>query len=225
MGTFVEAVQRAQSLWEPEIAQEPEMRTYGTEPERLREAQAGVEACAERFANAELAGRDALGRTGPVKFFPPLGDYLRKELAKADEATVAGVRDAILTAVAIGYVGLAMFEVRNPKWRLRDDRTARQIWDFWVPRLNVGFLDKAGMPADSLSFFREFGGRVLIRDLGEIGIGGFGKKGRLKAIGAFHCQAGAMLRASQTDLADHNMVVSSPAASPFSNQWDFDAYA
>src|SRR3954447_24835527 len=160
MGTYAEAVQRAQLLWEPEIAREPDMQAYGMAPERRREAER-VEACAERFTNAELAGRDSLGRMGPVKFFPPLGDYLRKELAKADDVALAGIRDAVLVAIAVGYVGLSMWEVRNPKWRLREDRTERQIWDFWVPRSNVGFLEKARMPPDSLSFFREFGGPFL----------------------------------------------------------------
>ena len=137
--------QRAQALWEPEIAREPEMQAYGMMPERRQEAD-WVDGCAQRFANAEVAGRDSLGRTGPVKFFQPLGDYLEKELAKAGEMTVARVHDAVLTAVAVGYVGFAMFEVPNPGWRLQEGRTERQVWDFWIPRLNVGFLEKARLP-------------------------------------------------------------------------------
>ena len=49
MGSFATATERAQSLWEPEIAREADMQAYGMAPERRREA-AHVEACAQRFA-------------------------------------------------------------------------------------------------------------------------------------------------------------------------------
>ncbi len=223
MALFAEGVDRAQGVWALQLKEGPQ-RDFVLAPGRAQEA-AQVDGCVQRFTRAELEGRDSVGRVRGGKVFPPLGSYVGKKLRQADQPMIQRVRLAINTAIATGYLGIAVGEADRSE--VRTDRTEAQIWDFWVPRImGAGFLPGIGLPDEVLSPIREGGGHSFVDDLGQIGMARLGKKLR-RAIGSFYAQAGMVLRIAQTDLADHEMVVSpsSEERAAWAHSWRFEDYA
>lgn len=195
---FARAVDEAQAWFRTAFADAPAELLDALVKESTREQAAGVDDCVERFSRAELEGR-ALGRYGPVRVIPALGYLQAKKLRGAESDRKERVRDAVAFGVAIGYTFVAAMEEDNEP---HSGRSPEEIWNVWVPNLNSGLIERTALPADMLTEVREMGASAFQKRALELGLGGFGKKARLRHIGAFYGQAGALLHLVQVHPGD-----------------------
>ena len=197
---FKRAVEEAQA-WLPTAFGEAYSELGGAmERASTREQAESVDDCVRRFSRAELEGKK-VGRYGPVKFFPALGDHQAKKLRDADDTQRQRVRDGIAFGVAIGYTFMAGIEDDGEP---HPDRNSGDIWNVWIPNLNSGLIERTALPADMLSALRAMGASAFQERALQLGLGGFGKKSRIGHSGAFYSQAGALLRAIQAHPEDLN---------------------
>ncbi len=192
MTRFARVVGQAQEWFGTAFADAPAELLDAMQKTSTAEQAALVDDCVERFSRAELEGK-ALGRYGPVRMFPALGDHQEKKLRDADADQRESVRDAIAFSVGIGYTFMAGIEDDGKP----SGHSPEGIWNVWIPNLNSGMVDRTALPADMLSDLRQMAAGAFQERAIELGLGGFGKKARLGHIGAFYGQAGALLRAVQ----------------------------
>jgi hypothetical protein len=192
---FQDAVEEARAWWQHKASDMPAAEALAGSLTRLDLAipAARVDDCVGRFACAELEGK-RLGRYGPLKFFPALGELAGTKLATLDDDERWRVLAAVEKGVGIGYVSLASMEQPTGK---DQGHAPREIWNVWVPGLNAGLAQSTAMPPDVLRIVRREGGSAFQADALDLGLGGFRKTRRLEAIGAFYAQAGVVLRALQ----------------------------
>lgn len=190
---FRRAVREAQNWFSASLAEAPlELREAFSKGPTEEEADSeALTDCVARFARAELEGTP-LGRYGPVKVFPPLGEHQAKQLRDADASRQDEVKNAIGFAVALGYTFMAAIEADGHPNNTRD---ARAIWNVWIPNLNTGMIEQTVMPPDMLSDLRRSAAGAFRERALRLDLGGLGKKGRLGRSGAYYGQAGALLRA------------------------------
>lgn len=159
---------------------------------RLPEEAEAVDDLVSRLCRAEIESRP-VGRYGPVKFFPTLGELVgKKKLANADRERVKG---AMAKSVGVGYTFLGAMEDEDTRI---PGREPREIWNVWAPGLNSGLIEQTAMPSDMVRELRRAGASIFQTDAVTLGLGRFGKKARLGHVGAYYAQAGAILRALQT---------------------------
>jgi hypothetical protein len=209
---FEAGVEAARSSWQQSVVGTPAEAVLGPQLAQLNLSNdaARVDDCVARFAAAEIAGF-RLGRSGPLKIFPSLGEHVGSKLGALDPEDHARVLTAIAKGVGVGYVAMASIE--DPVGRAQA-RTPREIWDVWVPGLNSGLAQTTAMPPDMLSIVRESGGSAFQADAAALRLAGFGKKRRLAHIGAFYAQAGVILRAIQVHEGE--------LRPDLANQWAYD---
>lgn len=205
---------------------------YLLAPERLAEA-GFVGPCVSRFASAEMLiddPRPPVGRHAPnaLRLDPPVGRHLRKQLQTADAEVCHAVRQAITEVVAYGYMAMIDSEGSHASstgdttpFTVRADRTANDIWDYWV----VSF--QANQDGTAAGFWRQIGyagGDRLEAVLGEIGVlPVLGKRARLRSTGDTYATAGMVLREAQTaNLLDREFTGTLRHAT---NRWPYEEYA
>jgi len=190
---FEAAVIEAQDWFGARFASAPRDIVDALLNTEIREQARAVDECAARFSRAELEGT-ALGRYGPMKFFPALGDMEAKKVNSASRAQ----RDAIGQAVGLGLaVGYTFMAAMSEDVSLDPTHAPEEIWNVWVPNLNSGMIERTALSDDMVSDVRDMGSSAFRQRALNLGLGGFGKKARLGHIGAFYAQSGALLRAIQ----------------------------
>jgi hypothetical protein len=104
----------------------PEQNEHLLSRGRLEEA-AAVDDLVQRYVTAEVSGIP-IGRVATSSVVTPLGDLLSKSLARADHATKAAVRDAVVKAIARAYAATTGLDYSNEK-KVSRQRTSRAIWN------------------------------------------------------------------------------------------------
>jgi hypothetical protein len=211
---------------------QPEFWEYMLASDRLTEA-AIVDPCVARFATAEVLTDDPrppIGRFAPdrVRLDPPLGRKLAKKLEAADPTTLGAIRRGVIDALAFGYVATIDAEATHIEttgdnlFTVRLDRTAEDVWNYWVVSFVAGMKDALGR-----SYRRAVQGNVETRlenELRRLRLWPSpGKRTRLRATACTYADAGMLLRMAQTDnLTDEAFL--STWRHVTTNHWPYDDY-
>jgi hypothetical protein len=197
------------------------------DPARLAEARA-VDGCVQRFVNAELATddpRQPIGRS--TKFMKPPGRVFRRQLTKCDERAWHRVHDAINDALMLGYFAMwFMQETGKVPISIIADRSAEDIWRFWISRISGTELkDQFGFSDQQIEPAEEWSRQHLQAVFASLGLlPRFGKRLKLELAANIYARAGIVLRHAQSDLISAEMLAVDPYRA-ISAAWRFDDYS
>jgi hypothetical protein len=171
---------------------------YVPDEERLGQADT-VGPCVERFVVGELdPSRELSAARTPFGGSPPsLAEKLGRKLEGADDQTLSGAKDAVRSALAVGYIFHGPIELDNGI-KYCAGRGAEEIWDFWAAGCRE-MLEETGMPKANASAVRNAGANQLVADLKKLGLTKFLGGSKLNQLGMTYAQAGVLLRMTQTD--------------------------
>jgi len=173
---------------------------YATDGARIDEA-SRVDGVAEAFADAELRppiGSKGLGvrRRSSVK---ALGIQLgRKHDHLTGDQTEAAL-DAVRAALACGYIVMTALQ-RDGSLSMRSDLDAERVWAVAVGNFRADGVRTFGVNQNVIDHLDRHGAEALV---GGLLVDGVVEKptARLVELGGKYAQAGAMVRAAQTDMS------------------------
>ncbi len=154
---------------------------------------AAVDGCIQAFAKAELSGV-AVGRAGPAKFFPAIGDYGSKALSKLDDEQQGHLRDLIGVTIGIGYTFVASAGARPGELPGHSDR---EVWPIWLGSISGDLMQQYGFPQDVISFWRSIGASAFSEWANSTSGGRTRGRRKVERSGGYYTQAGMALRACQ----------------------------
>jgi hypothetical protein len=193
MDSFESCVSQAQDyLYEKMAGLDPVMR------ERLKgrsiaEEAAPLDPCVRAFVNAEMSGI-TVGRAGPVKHFPAIGDYASKALKKLGPEVGGKVSNFIGVTVGIGFTLVASGPdeaIELPGHDLED------LWPPWVSSISGDLMEQYGLPDDIIEFFRQIGATAFTEWIDQATRYRIKGRGKVERSGGYYAQAGMTLRACQ----------------------------
>jgi hypothetical protein len=212
MDPFPDCVAQAQTyLYDLMPDLHPEARAI-IKSDRIPEFAQSLSGCVEGFVNGELRGVP-VGRAGPIKFFPAIGDYGAKAFSKMEESQVAHVSHLMGVTIGMGYVLVSSTADEMNAGRSREPN---ELWEMWVSTISSDFLESQGLPDDLVGFFRNVGADAFAPWVGKAS-GGRLAGGKLKRSGGYYTQAGMVLRGCQLYEGDF-------PGDPLAQLWPFGDY-
>jgi hypothetical protein len=198
MDGFETCVAQAQTyLYDTMVDLEPTLREQLRAPVVAEEA-APLDACVRAFVDAEMNGI-TVGRAGPVKFFPAIGDYAGKALAKLGPDADPQVRHLIGVTIGIGYVLIGSAQSNRTELPRRE---LAVLWPPWVSSISGDLVEQYGLPEDIVEFFRQVGARAFRGWIGQASRGRIKGRGKAERSGGYYTQAGMTLRVCQEYTGD-----------------------
>ncbi len=161
---------------------------------------AAVTPCVARLVTSELhPPRDGtpVGRFSN-RVVPPLGRFL-PDLGEQEPA----VRQLVMLAAAYGYFAMIDAEAADaietaPVEPNVVDRTAEQIWPYWVTNMSAGKLLSRAVDKKYINRVTTVCGDDFYHGLLELGLVGWRRR-KVPSMGHFYAEAGMLLRALQSD--------------------------
>jgi hypothetical protein len=197
---FVEAVSGVREFARKRTPDLPP--TVGTVVEALQ-----VAPCAKRFAYGELdpSGELATARfaaAGPDAGPASLARVLGGKLAEHVDEKRRGALLAVHRSLAFGWLVCAQTlanasALRNEPIKIRSERDAEDIWDFWAPSAHQR-LETTGVQHDLADSVRGGAAGLLVADLKRLRLTRLFGGVRLNQLGMRYGQAGWLLRVTQT---------------------------
>jgi hypothetical protein len=122
--------------------------------------------------------------------------------------------------MATGYVGFMSVEAGSGI-EIADRFDPVAAWDLMVHNFRAGGLKRLGLPHELRGSIERLGEDALVDDLRAAGLLGW-RTGRVGLVGRFYSNAGAYLRAAQTD---YQVAAAKIVANVLSDRWPYEQYA